>query len=58
MAPNYDGILRVQINPDGVIYALKTGEISPLSDFPERPDGYPLEGFEEGNILFATFGAV
>ncbi|WP_133513323.1 hypothetical protein [Candidatus Thiosymbion oneisti] len=48
------GALRIQINPDGVIYALKTGENPPLSDFPEQPYGYPIAGFEESNMLFAT----
>lgn len=52
--PYYDGTLRIQINPDEVIYALKTEEVPPLSDFPEQPYGYPLEGFEEGNLLFAA----
>lgn len=51
--PYYDGTLRVQINTDDVIYALKTGEIPPVSDFPEQPYGYPLEGFEEGNLMLA-----
>jgi len=40
--PYFDGTLRVQINPDGVIYALKTDEIAPLSSFSEQPQGYPL----------------
>ncbi|WP_218068223.1 hypothetical protein, partial [Candidatus Thiosymbion oneisti] len=52
--PYYDGTLRIQINPDGVIYALKTSEAPPLSDFSEQPNGYPLAGFEEGNTLFAS----
>lgn len=50
----YDGTLRIQINPDGMIYALKTGEAPPLSGLPEQPYGYPLEGFEEDSILFAS----
>ena len=40
--PYFDGTLRIQINPDGVIYALKTGEVPPLSSFTEQPQGYPL----------------
>ena len=51
---DYDGTLRIQIDPDGVIHALKTGEAPPLSDFPEQPYGYPIAGFEEGNTLLAT----
>lgn len=38
----FDGTLRVQINSDGVIYALKTGDVPPLSNFSEQPQGYPL----------------
>lgn len=40
--PYFDGTLRVQINSDGVIYALRHGENPPLSDFTEQPQGYPL----------------
>jgi len=52
--PYFDGTLRIQINPDGVIYALKTGETPPVSDFTEQPYGYPIAGFEAGNSLFAA----
>jgi len=52
--PYYDGTLRIQIDPDGVIYALKAGEAPPLSDFSEQPYGYPIAGFEEGNTLLAA----
>lgn len=40
--PYFDGTLKVQINPDGIIYALRTNEEAPLSDFAEQPEGYPL----------------
>ena len=40
--PYFDGTLRIQIDPDGAIYALKTGESPPLSGSFEQPDGYPL----------------
>lgn len=40
--PYFDGTLRIQINADGVIYALKIGESPPLSDSSEQPHGYPL----------------
>lgn len=40
--PFFDGTLRLQINPDGTIYALKVKWRPPLSSFPEQPAGYPL----------------
>jgi hypothetical protein len=45
--PYFDGTLRVQINPGGIIYALKTNEKAPLSNFTEQPQGYPLRAKEQ-----------
>ncbi|WP_133513324.1 hypothetical protein [Candidatus Thiosymbion oneisti] len=39
--PYYDGILRIQIDPDDVIYVLKIGEVPPLSDFLSSPTAIP-----------------
>lgn len=41
--PFFDGTLRIQINPDGTIYALKAEWRPPLTSFPEQPIGYPLK---------------
>ena len=40
--PYFDGTLKVQINSNGVVYALRVSEAAPLSDFVEQPQGYPL----------------
>lgn len=40
--PYFDGTLKVQINPNGVVYALRINEDAPLSDIVEQPQGYPL----------------
>jgi hypothetical protein len=40
--PHFDGTLRLQINADGRIYALKGDELPPLVEFPTPPTGYPL----------------
>ncbi len=40
--PYFDGTLRVQVNSDGVIYALKAGDMPPLSGFTKQPRNYPL----------------
>jgi hypothetical protein len=40
--PYFNGTLRVQINHRGAIYALKTEELSPISDFSGQPAGYPM----------------
>ena len=40
--PYFDGVLRVQVEPDGRMFALKRGQIPPLSHFDEQPPGFPL----------------
>lgn len=38
----FDGTLRVQIEPDGALYALRPRERAPKTHFPGQPDGFPL----------------
>ena len=40
--PFFDGTLRLQIEPNGTLYALKPDQIPPLDFFPEQPAGYPM----------------
>jgi len=40
--PFFDGTLRVQLENDGRLYALKKEVSPPLDDFNEQPDGFPL----------------
>ena len=39
--PYFDGTLRVQINVDGAMYALKAGAHPPIFDLSEQPHGFP-----------------
>ncbi len=41
--PYFDGTIHVQLNKDGLIYALKKSESPPLSNFNEQPKGFPIE---------------
>lgn len=41
--PYFDGVLRVQINPNMQAFALKVDEVPPISDFSKQPEGYPLD---------------
>ena len=40
--PYFDGTLRVQINHNGSVYALKVSETAPKNDFASQPNGFPL----------------
>ena len=44
--PFFDGTLRVQLNRDGTVYAIRTGEFPPIAVFVEQPLGYPLSPVE------------
>jgi len=41
--PYFDGALKIQINTDGKIFALKKEQTWPIMEIEEQPDGYPLE---------------
>lgn len=44
--PFFDGTLRVQLNRDGVIYAVLPDETRPVVSVVEQPEGYPLKPTE------------
>ena len=41
--PFFDGTLRVQVNSDGTLFALKVSAKPPLESFPVQPAGFPLD---------------
>ena len=40
--PFFDGTLRIQVDADGTIYALRHDMVPPITDSEEQPMGYPL----------------
>lgn len=42
-SPYFDGTVNLQVNKNGLIYALKKSEIAPLEKFSNQPEGFPLE---------------
>ncbi|OUR65493.1 hypothetical protein A9Q79_00405 [Methylophaga sp. 42_25_T18] len=41
--PYFDGTIRIQVNEDGLIYALKPKNTGPLLKFKEQPEGFPIK---------------
>lgn len=41
--PFFDGTLRVQLESDGSLHALKKEQVPPVLNFPEQPTGFPLK---------------
>ena len=47
--PYFDGILRLQVDADGKIFALEREQSAPVRDPQKQPDGFPLEPREAKN---------